>query len=212
MKNILACILAVLPWSLSAKDVEPSDPNELHDALYKRASDLIKPYMILHNASSKDAQSKKAKAEIEEAIKLFDRVLVLNSQNWPAAWLAGKAAQSLNDSERAYAYFHKSFSIKKDNPDVARELMLACLETKRPKEAVEVATHAVTIDESDAGLKANLALAYICAHDIDGAERAINLAVEQNPTDKINTDLKRLIGEVRRGARKLPDTPNDLLK
>lgn len=212
MKKLVTSLLSFLPFGLFAQPSEPSDPSALHDFLYKQAADLVQPYLVLHGAPPKSTKSAKARTELENAIGLFDRVLVLNSQNWAAAWLAGKAAQSLGDQERAYRFFKRSFSVQKENPDVARELMIACLETKRAKEAVEVAEHAVRIHASDPGLKANLALALLCAGDVVGAEVAIDEALKGDSRDQISVSLKRLIGEVKRGERKQPESPADLQK
>jgi hypothetical protein len=63
---------------------------------------------------------------------------------------------------------------------------------------------------SDATLKANLALARLCAGDLSGAETAIDAALKDNPRDEISITLKRLIAQVKRGERKQPKTPADL--
>ncbi len=213
MKKRLISLFGLLPFGAIAQEAEPSDPKALHDLLYKQAADLVQqPYFILHGAPRKSTPSGKAHTELERAIGLFGRVLGLNPQNWAAAWLAGKAAQSLGDQERAYRFFKRSFEDQKENPDVARELMITCLETKRAKEAVEVAEHAVRLTDSDAGLKANLALARLCAGDHLGAEVAIDAALKGNPRDEISITLKRLIDQVKRGERKQPETPADLQK
>jgi Flp pilus assembly protein TadD len=210
MKKLLTSLRSLLSLGAGAKDTEPSEPIALHDFLYKRAADLSKPYLVLHGVAAKCAKSESAKAQLEEAISLFDRVLAINPQNWAAAWLAGKAAHRLGQLERAYGYFARSFDVQKENPDVARELMLTCLDTKRAQEAVAVAEHATRLTPSDAGLQANLALARLCSADIVGAEAAIDAALKQDARDEISITLKRLIGEVRRGERKQPKTPADL--
>jgi Tfp pilus assembly protein PilF len=98
----------------------------------------------------------------------------------------------------------------KENPDVARELMLTCLDTKRADEAVEIAEHGVRLADGDAGLKANLALALLCAGQLSRAETAIEAAIQQDPQDEISMTLRRLIAEVKSGERKQPQTPADL--
>lgn len=212
MKKLLTLLFCLLAFTAVASDTEPTDPKELHDFLYKRASALAQPYLVLHNIPEKKPDTNLARAQLDMAIGLFDRVLTLNPENWAAAWLAGKAAQSLGEQGRAYYYFARAYKLQKENPDVARELMITCLETKRASEAVVIAEHAVRLTPSDAGLKANLALARLCNADILGAEAAIDAALKQDPKDKISATLKRLIGQVRRGDRKVPETPSDLQK
>ena len=210
MNKFLSSLRNLLSLGAAAKEPEPSDPIALHDLLYQRATALAQPYLVLHGGPATSAQSGRAKAQLEEAIGLFERVLVINPQNWAAAWLAGKAAQSLGQPERAYGYFARSFEVQKENPDVARELMLTCLDTKRAPEAVAVAEHALRLTPADPGLKANLALARLCSADVAGAETAIESALQADPRDEISRTLQRLIGEVRRGERKQPQTPADL--
>ena len=210
MKKLLSSLRSLLSFGAAAQEAEPSEPVALHDFLYHKATNLTKPYLVLHGVPAKSAKSEKAKAQLEEAISLFGRVLVINPQNWAAAWLAGKAAQSLGQLERAYEYFARSFEVQKENPDVARELMLTCLDTKRAKEAVAVAEHAMQLTPEDAGLRANLALALLCSADVAGAEVAIDAALKDDPRDEISITLKRLIGEVGRGERKQPQVPADL--
>jgi len=212
MNKLFSSLRSLLSFGAAAKEAEPTDPIALHDFLYKRATALAQPYLVLHGGPAKSAKSGSATAQLEEAIGLFDRVLVMNPQNWAAAWLAGKAAQSLGQLEPAYGYFARSFEVQKENPDVARELMLTCLDTMRAQQAIAVAEHALRLTPADAGLMANLALARLCNADVAGAEAAIDAALQADPRDEISLTLQRLIGEVRRGERKQPQTPADLEK
>ncbi len=214
MKKLLVFLQGLFQFGASAQDSEPSpeptDPIALHDYLYNRASALVKPYLILQSVPTKSTKSNQVKKDLETAVSLFERVLGMNDQNWAAAWQAGKAAQSLGDQERAYGFFKRSFAVMKENPDVARELMLTCLDTKRADEAVEIAEQGVRLADGDAGLKANLALALLCAGKLSRAETAIDAAIQQDPQDEISMTLRRLIAEVKRGERKQPQTPADL--
>jgi len=184
-------------------------PVALHDFLYKRATALAQLYSVLHGGPAKSAKSGSATAQLEEAIGLFDRVLVMNPQNWAAAWLAGKAARVSGSSSRLTTTSPARSRCRK-NPDVARELMLTCLDTRRAQEAIAVAEHALRLTPADAGLMANLALARLCSADVAGAEAAIDAALQADPRDEISLTLQRLIGEVRRGERRQPQTPADL--
>jgi len=78
--------------------------------------------MVLHGEEIKTPQKKK----ISEGIMYLDVVTQINPDNWAAFWLKGKGYQALNDSSSAYNEFNASYSIQKENPDVARELMFEC--------------------------------------------------------------------------------------
>lgn len=210
MKKLLVVLFSLLQFGATKPTVEPTDPAELHDFLFNQACALVKPYLFLNGETPKDATSRKAKAEIEKGIGLFERVLLMNPQNWGAAWFAGKAAQSLGDQERAYRFFRRSYALQQQNPDVTRELMITCMETNRAKEAVPLAQEAVRLNDSDPGLKANLGLALLCSGDLVGAEAAVDAALKGDPHGQISLTLKRLIGEVKRGERKQPKSPADL--
>jgi Flp pilus assembly protein TadD len=193
-----------------AQNAEPKDPIELQNYLFIEGTNLIRPYLLLDGVPAKNANDIGGQADLEKGIAVLERVLDLNKKNWSAAWFAGKAAQCLKDNDRAYRFFERAYAIQKHNPDVARELMIACLDSKRTREAVDVAEFAVQINDVDPSLKANLALALLCAGDLDRADVAIDAALKSDPQDKINIALKRIIGEVRRGTRKQPTTPADL--
>lgn len=180
--------------------------------LFTRAAELAQPFLLLGNTSQRRVLNRDQRAQLEDAIALCDKVLLADPQNWSAAWLAGKATQSLGDQERAYCYFGRSFEVQNENADVARELTIACLETKRAKRAVEIAEHAVRLEPKDPGLKANLALAQLCSGDLAGAEATIDTALIGDPHDQTSISLKRLIFKVRLGQIKAPETPADLLK
>lgn len=209
MKSLIRSWLS--RWrSDAAGEPEPADPAARHDFLYRKATERLQPYLLLHGGAARNGRTSQGRAELEETIGLFERVLALNPDNWAAAWLAGKAAQGQGDHERAYQFFTRSFGLQRDNPDVARELTIAALETTRAGEAIEVAEHAVTLAPADAGLQANLALARLCAGDLAGAEAAIAAAIAGDPRDDISRTIERVIGEVKRGERKPPRTPADV--
>lgn len=127
-----------------------------------------------------------------------------------AYWVMGKAYQALNQSENACDAFGRSFAIQKDNPDVAREYMFECLNLGRTAEAIDAARHGVELSPNDAGLVANLALAYLVGGQIDEAVTAIDKSLKIAPDDKITQDLRTIILEVRDGKRPQPKSLREL--
>ena len=147
-----------------------------------------------------------------KGVKLIDAVTSINQNNFAAFWVKGKGYQALEEHESAYTEFRKSFQLKKDNPDVARELILECLSLGNGKEAVEVSLHTLTLDSNNSGLVANLALSYLINGDLDLSSKNIDKAIELDPNDKINYNLKKVIDEVITGKRKQPKKYDDLNK
>lgn len=84
--------------------------------------------------------------------------------------------------------------------------MFECLELGRNDEAVSAAEHAVSVSNNDAGLHANLALAYTMAARIPDARTSIRTALEKDPTDSISKSLSRVIEEIATGKRRQPRT------
>jgi tetratricopeptide (TPR) repeat protein len=181
-----------------------------HNRYFAEGADLIQPYLKLQDASGRSANSREARHQVERGIALLNAVVVYNPTNWSAFWLMGKAYQTLNDHQKAYNSFGKSYAIQKENPDVAREYMFECLELGKTDEAVPVAEHALNLKPTDAGLHANLALAYILAGRIADARSAIDKSLQIDPSDKISLVLSRRIQQIADGKRSPPRNIREL--
>ncbi len=181
---------------------------ERHDEYYQKGSNLIQPFMVLHKNEIKSPQKKK----IKEGIIYLDAVTKINPENWAAFWIKGKGYQALTDSSSAYAEFKSSYFIQKENPDVAREFMIECLNLGKADEGVIVATEAMTLKPDDSGLIANAALALLIRGDLGEALRYIDKAISLDPSDEINRNVKFFIEEVRSGKMKQPKTYYGLMK
>lgn len=184
--------------------------NVEHDLYFREGSDLITPYMLLGGVPSKSANSDEARANINRGISLLNAVVTYNATNWAAWWVMGKGYQALKESDKACDAFGKSYLIQSENPDVAREYMITCLDLGRSQEAVLVAEHAVHLAPSDAGLNANLALAYTLAGQLKDAQSAINKSLQIDPKDQISLTLSNVIQEVVDGKRSQPHKMSDL--
>lgn len=175
---------------------------ENHNLYYLKGTKLIEPFMDLEGKSI--TIDSKAKESIIKGIRYLDAVTKINPNNYAAYWIIGKGYQSIKQHDSAYLHFDKAFELKKDNPDVARELMIECLHLGKGKEAVNVSLHALSLDSSNAGLIGNLALAYLINGDIELADKTIKKAMQTNPNDKINLRLSQIISEVISGKRSRP--------
>jgi Flp pilus assembly protein TadD len=181
---------------------------ENHNPYYLKGTKLIEPYVDLEGRSI--TNKSKAKDSIVEGIRHLDAVTKINPNNFAAFWIKGKGYQSLNQHDSAYFQFDKSFELKKDNPDVARELKIECLHLGKGKEAVSISSYALSLDSKNAGLVGNLALAYLINGDTDLADKTIKKAIQTDPNDKINLKLSQIISEVIDGKRKRPTKYDDI--
>lgn len=182
--------------------------DENHDEYYGKGTELIQPFIILEGQEPRSDKNRDKK--LLEGIRYLDAVTKINPNNYSAFWVKGKAYQTLERHENAYQEFEKSFALNKENPDVARELMYECLELGKGPKAVEVALHALKINEKDTGLIANLALSYLINGDLALAKQTIDKAIAIDPKDEINHNLKATIEEVISGKRPQPKKISDL--
>jgi Flp pilus assembly protein TadD len=166
--------------------------------------------MQLLNHAPKVTES--VRREVLGGIRDLDAVTTYNPANWAAFWIKGKGYQLLGDHESANREFKASFEIQKENPDVAREYAVSCLELGRGSEAIRATEHAIQLTPADAGLRANLALALLIDGRNEEARTAIDQALKMDPSDKISHALRKVVEEVAAGKRKQPRTMSDLNK
>jgi Tfp pilus assembly protein PilF len=171
MNTVITVIVALVSLgfvlvSCSRKKAEPPVPSstDRHNQLFKEGSELILPYMHVHDAERKNADSRKTQKDIQTGIAKLKQVVGLNPQNWAAYWAMGKGYQVLGDHQNAYESFKASWGIHKENADVAREYMVECLNLGRGSEGVTLAEQALALKPNEPGLIANYGLALL----IDG--------------------------------------------
>jgi tetratricopeptide (TPR) repeat protein len=181
-----------------------------HNEIYERGTQLISPHMELLDRNPR--VTKAVREQVTRGIHDLDAVTAFCPGNWAAFWIKGKGYQLLGAHEAANKEFKASFEIHKNNPDVAREYASSCLELGRSAEAVRVAQHAIEMTPDDAGLYANLALAYL----IDGknieAKKAVEQALTMAPQDKISQAVRGVVYDIIAGKRRQPKTMEDLNK
>jgi tetratricopeptide (TPR) repeat protein len=168
-----------------------------HDEVYKRAIDLIEPHMRL--AGRKPSASRRRDADLREGIGYLDAALQLVPGNWAAWWVRGKAQQALGDHEAAYESLRRAYAINSGHVDVGREFVAECLETGRGAEGAEIAEVLSRREPKNAGLLANLAVAYLIGGRLDDASRAADAALQLDRTDAITASVRRRIEDVRAG-------------
>jgi hypothetical protein len=81
----------------------------------------------------------------------------------------------------------------------------------KASEAVKAADQAIHFNSNDAGLYANLAIAFLISGENDEAERSIEKSIEMAPDDEISKHVHRIVKEVVVGKRKQSKTMSALL-
>ncbi len=148
--------------------------------------------------------------KLRRAIALFKRALQINPQNWNAMWFIGKLEQRLRNWEEAFDYHVRAYQINPTQPDVAREASLSAMALGRTDEAIRIAHAASSLQPSNAGLSANLALAYLLAGRVSDAHVAIDQALSQDPNDAVSETLEAMIRHFESYGRVPPNTTSKL--
>lgn len=177
---------------------------------YELAVKLIEPHMSLHGRPAPGGARKEA--DLREGISYLEKALGEAPRNWMVWFVRGKAEQALGDHEAACRSFRRAREINSRHLDIGRELVAECLETGRTSEAVSVAESLSRAAPKNAGLLANLALAYLIDEQLDRASATADAALALDPSDKITAAVKDRIGDVRAGRWPQPRSLGDLLK
>ncbi len=207
--SMIARLLALMSSLLGCSKPVDSAPlptisnDDEHNRFYQEGCDLINPYLILHGVEQKRIDGA-AKTKIARGIALLGVVTTYSPSNWSAHWICGKGYQALGDSPAACDAFKFAFDIQTKNPDVAREYMFECLNLGRGSEGLRAAKVAVDLNPSDAGLHANLALAYLVSGDAPSALNAVDEALRIDPSDSISKNVRKVTQQIIDGKRPLP--------
>ena len=142
--------------------------------------------------------------QLRRGIALLDRVVEMNTRNWAAMWLTGKAFQRLGHSENALRSFSSAHAINPTNPDVSREAAIAAMELGRPEEAIPFCERAIEAKPNDPGLHSNLALATLFAGDVKRAALLADDALRRDPNDNTTRRIVDACRDVLAGKMACP--------
>jgi len=175
-----------------------------HNSLTERAWKLARNHMIVEGDESRRRPGWFVRRKLNEAMRCFERALDINSEGWSSMWALGKIQQRLGNHQASLSWFVRAHKINPTHPDVAREAGLAALDCGEAALAVKFCSCAVDDKPHDAGLVANLALAYMLngddKHAIECAERAARTAAG----DEISSTVLEFVRDVADGRRSRP--------
>ena len=204
MRQLLICLIfsSCLFGSLSLA-AEPRLASSTDVAAdFKAGTALISRHMKM--AEQEPAVDAVRRRALEEGIARLEAVVRADSQHWQASWFIGKAHQALGNRLAANGAFKTAYLIEKNNPDVASEYGLSCIDLGQGTAGVAALQRAIKLSPSVPGLHANLALAYLVANRnkqaLDSADRAITM----DPADKVSRAVRALIMQVIEGKRPQP--------
>ena len=182
-----------------------------HNNVFDAASTLIQDEIPLHERPQLPPPGWLLRRKLNRALKLFDRALELKPDNWSAMWLVGKVHQRLGDQTTALSWFERAYQENPSQPDVAREASMCAMDAGRNDTAIVFAHRATQIEPANAGLHANLALAYLLAARIPDAKGSIERSIAADPADQISQTINTIIMHFAANGRTPPTTPPSLL-
>jgi tetratricopeptide (TPR) repeat protein len=177
-----------------------------HNRSFKEAASIVSAEILLHERPKMPAPGWWLRRKLKRALKLFERVLQLNPENWSAMWYCGKIDQRFNDHATALSWFERAFHVNPSQPDVAREASMCAMELGRHDEAIRFAHRATQIEPQNPGLHANLALALLLAGRIPEAGNSIERAIVGDPSDKISRNISAIVQHFATTGRAPPPT------
>jgi tetratricopeptide (TPR) repeat protein len=186
-----------------------TEPQRLeHNRLFQEANALATKEILLHNRKFTGPPGWWTRRKLHRALNLFQKVLELNPENWSAMWLSGKMCERLGDRTQSFAWLERAYQIHPSQPDVAREASMAAMNLGKHDAAISYAHRAVQIESANAGLRANLALAYLLAGSLPKAREAMDSSLAADPSDKISRTVEIMIHHfIESGVAPPPTTP-----
>lgn len=196
------------------------NPLEMNQ-IYQESVGYILPNILLQGKEEEKPPDKEAlKKGIKGLESLNSEYEKSGKSSWACLWFIGKAYQALGQHQEAYQNFllaHKQFDhtdsldpdINQGHADIMRELALSCLHIKEFKNAVYYCNLAMQFALDDYSLWANYAVSLLLNGDIDSAEDWAKRTLEKWDDESTKTLLK-MIQEIKKGKRKLPNDVSEL--
>lgn len=181
----------------------PKNVDSEHNRLYVQGTGLIRPYMEIHGQQTKPLDNA-GRESLRQGIELLKRALSINSNNWAAMWIIGKAHQRLEDFASALQFFDRADKAHPGHPDVNREASLAAMELGRPEDAIPYCRSAIAAKPDEPGLRANLALALLFSGQVAEADAIAREALRRDRSDQITRRIMKLCADVASGRRACP--------
>jgi tetratricopeptide (TPR) repeat protein len=180
--------------------------------LFDEAAAIVGDEILLHERQRMAAPGWFLRRRLKRALRLFNHVLELKPQSWNSMWLIAKVHQRLGDLEHAFSWMERAYQSNPSQLDVAREASLIAMDLGRKEAAVVYAHRATQLEKEDAGLMANLALAYLLANDLAQARATIARSLEMDPADGISKTIEGIIAHFEREKKTPPCRTEELQK
>lgn len=179
------------------------------DEMFRKAMSIAEGARVLKLLPPATA-GRLARRDIGKAVSALDQALELDAGHWQSHWLRAKCLQALGQFDESLEGFSKAWLLNPSHGDTAREAGISATEAGKLDVAVYYAHEALKLKPDDAGLRANLAMAYLYAGNLDAATREASVAVQAQPADMISRAVLVLVQEVSAGRMPRPTRSGDI--
>jgi tetratricopeptide (TPR) repeat protein len=188
------------------------DAGEKARALFDRAAEMVEKEILLHERARMGSPGFFLRRRLRRAIGLFEQGLELLPESWNTMWLMAKTHQRLGEYEKAFSWMERAYQVNPSQVDVAREASMMANDLGKQEAGIVYAYRATQIEPGNAGLIANLALAYLLANRLGDAKREIERSLEIDPEDSISKTLQDAIQHFEREKRTPPSRTDKLAR
>ncbi len=185
-------------------DEENQEFNERFDRAVEKQESLI-----LIGTEERNKLRESEKKTLEETIEDFKRCLEIAPDHWPSMTLMAKSLQRLNRHEEALQCLENAMTLEQENPFIAMEASLEAIFLKDIVKALRYSAESIKRSPGNIEVLGNHAMNSLIAGRDQEAKETIHKALELEPNDQVNKNVKSLIDDViaeRRDRPTIEDT------
>ena len=171
--------------------------------IYKRANERVHSIVFRDGYRAKDLE-----------LNLWQRFLIIRSINdfktciksypnhWPSMFILGKIYQRLDKFDKALSKFESAYGIEKNNIDILREASLSSVHLDNIDKAIFYSDESLRLKPNDFSLLGNHAMNLLIAKRDKEAQEYIQKAIDLQPDNLLNKNIKLVIDSVIDGKMK----------
>lgn len=193
-------------------EIQNKKYQEIHE-FFENAKKKQEGLIIIDDYKIKNI-GKSQKLRLEESINDFQKCLEIFPEHWQSMFLMAKSLQRLERHAEALDLLEAAFKIELENDVIPMEASLEAMQLKEIDKALFYSGEALKRNSNNFAAMGNHAMNLLVVQNDDEAKKTIDKAIQIEPNDSINKNIKIIIEEVIEGKRKRPsfeDTINNYM-
>jgi len=144
------------------------------------------------------------KQSLQKSISIFDKCLHITPSHWQSMLFQAKAHQRLSEHKKASKILETACEIEKNNHIVTLETALEAMHLGLFEKAIYYSEEALKRRANDVALLGNYAMNLLIMEQDEKALLFIEKALDLDPNDQINNNVKNRIEDVISGKKERP--------